>query len=379
MRAGRGRPLTPKQRSFNRLVAQVERLRAQLDTTQQALDRAAIFHAEHIQPRIAALVRVRTDLIRALVPYLRDTRLAVSDRHVLKSIVTRQLDALLEYDVDPPSDVRALFKELHGLEFDEAAAEDMDDARSELASMFQAMGLDVDLSGFQAGMDDAGLAAQAAQLADQLRAQASAAETAAPSYRRVSKREARAAERQRKVDEARKTSLTSIYRRLAKVLHPDLEPDPDARERKGQLMQELTAAHGRQDLHALLKLEMEWAHGAGDDVSRLADDALAVYNEALKQQAAELEMTAALLFDHPKYTSVVREMDFGVRTIADGPSDARALDQDIATLTDGLTALTSDRAIDEVRAVIAMTRGPKRRKAKAKSATQSKKRQWEDT
>ena len=163
LRAGRGRPLTPKQRSFNRLVAQVERLRAQLDTTQQALDRAAIFHAEHIQPRIAALVRVRTDLIRALVPYLRDTRLAVSDRHVLKSIVTRQLDALLEYDVDPPSDVRALFKELHGLEFDEAAAEDMDEARSELASMFQAMGLDVDLSGFQAGMDDAGLAAQAAQ------------------------------------------------------------------------------------------------------------------------------------------------------------------------------------------------------------------------
>ena len=48
-------------------------------------------------------------------------------------------------------------------------------------------------------------------------------------------------------------------RKLAKELHPDLECDPAEREKKSRVMQEITAAYARGDLHALLQLELEWA------------------------------------------------------------------------------------------------------------------------
>ena len=55
-------------------------------------------------------------------------------------------------------------------------------------------------------------------------------------------------------------------------MHPDLERDPAERERKSRVMQDITAAHTRGDLHALLQLELEWLVAAGSDATRLSLD-----------------------------------------------------------------------------------------------------------
>jgi hypothetical protein len=365
VRPSRGRPLTARQKAFNRLIAKVERLRERFRTEQARLDEALIFHAEHVRPRITQAIRLRTDLVRELAPYLADRRLKAADRRVLSSILIDQLDDVLAHETDPPADLRALFTRLHGVDFDAAVADEMDGARVELEAMFEDMGLDIDLSDFHAGMSEADLAAQAAGLAERVREQARAAESGTRPGRRRSKREAEAEARQRKIDAARKTSLTSIYRRLAKVLHPDLEPDPSARERKSQIMQELTEAHARQDLHTLLRLEIEWMQGEGHDPARLADDAVAIYNEALNQQIAEMEFSLSMLYDHPKYADLIEDLDFGVRIVADGPAQVAALDDAIALLSAGVERLRSDRAFDEVRSAINLRRGPpKRRRAR---------------
>src|ERR1019366_7589077 len=52
-------------------------------------------------------------------------------------------------------------------------------------------------------------------------------------------------ERMRQAEQIRNKSIASVYKQLAKVLHPDLEPDAGRKQAKGTLMQELTAAYPR--------------------------------------------------------------------------------------------------------------------------------------
>src|SRR5206468_1470805 len=47
-------------------------------------------------------------------------------------------------------------------------------------------------------------------------------------------------------------NITTIYRQLAKLFHPDLEQDEDRRMEKEVLMKSLTEAYEANNLHALL-------------------------------------------------------------------------------------------------------------------------------
>jgi len=361
LRADAGRPLSPKQKAFNRLITRIERLQAQLATEQQRLDEALIHYAAHVRPRRTQVIALRTDLLLLLRPFLTDRRLKAPDRRILKTLAIAQLDDVLAIEPQPSIDVRELFEQLHGQSYDDAIHDDMETMRAEMEDMFGGLGLDVELSGFKPGMTEEELAAQTAEFAAQLRQQAEAA-SAATTGRPQSKREAREADRKQRIEDARKTGLSSIYRRLAKALHPDLEPDPEARERKGALMQELTAAHARRDLHTLLRLELEWIHHEGSDTARLADDALAIYTDALTQQASQLDFETSMLRRHPKYAEVVAVSEFGVPNILDGPTEAARLDHALEALSAGVERLQSEHALEEIRQTIALQRSDTRRR-----------------
>ena len=122
------------------------------------------------------------------------------------------------------------------------------------------------------------------------------------------------AEERRRLREAEKAaararSLTDIYRQLAKVLHPDLEPDPDRKREKEALMQQLNVAQESGDLHTLLRLELDWLRREEGDIARLTDAKLRVYNEVLKEQVASLEEEFESLQMHPRYERMGRIMD----------------------------------------------------------------------
>jgi hypothetical protein len=101
--------------------------------------------------------------------------------------------------------------------------------------------------------------------------------------------------------------LGAVYRRLAKELHPDLERDPAEREKKSRVMQEITAAYSRCDLHALLQLEFEWLGRPDGDAARLSHEKLRAYTELLKQQATELADEVQSLRLHPRYAALIVE------------------------------------------------------------------------
>jgi hypothetical protein len=156
-----------------------------------------------------------------------------------------------------------------------------------------------------------------------------------------------------------------VYKRLVKVLHPDLEADPVEREKKSRAMQEVTAAYGRADLHALLCLEVEWIDGAGYDAARLGAEKLRAHAELLKEQAAELEAECYQLRFHPRYAPLIVEGPLGMPILIDGPREAAELDDLIESLRIDVARLDSNEAITVVRETLRAFREARQAEARA--------------
>ena len=88
-------------------------------------------------------------------------------------------------------------------------------------------------------------------------------------------------------------SLRTLYRQLAKALHPDRETDPDARLHKTALMSEANAAYARKDYVTLVDIQQRAALASSADVAKMSDDKLRALTLLLKAQVAELERQRA--------------------------------------------------------------------------------------
>ncbi len=370
-----GRPLTKAQRAFNRLVAKIERLRTRLVRDAARYDEAVVFHHEHVQPLVERATALRKDVVRFVAQFLDDKRFkAKSDRRALEAMLQEQLSEIAGVEgtlLD--ADLRAIFETAYGISFEQAEADDIEQARKAMEEIFSQHGVDVDFSGFRPGMTAEEAAAQSAELIDRLRRRVEEDEVgdsrsasaprgqAARRPKARTKRQLEADARERQIEDLRKKSLGTIYRQLAKVLHPDLEQDSDRRVRKGALMQEVTAAYRNNDLHTLLRLELEWIRAEEADVARLTDENLGIYNDLLEEQAAGLEQALADLRMHPKYrVLVVTTGPFSEVLETDGAAQVRRLQALINAFEESLGRLRSADGWREMREVLRLARARSR-------------------
>lgn len=344
------RPLSKQERAFNRAVTRVQTLRARLEEETHRLDQALIFHAAEVRPRVERAVGLRTQLVRAIGPFLDDRRLKPGDRTVLRAILAEQLDDILMHVDVPDPDVQRLFERLHGIAYAQAVQDELEEVRSGMAAMFDELGVDVDLPELRADMSEEEIASAAAQLAhDMSRLEA---RSGAEPHRRKTKRELREEERAQRLAQMRKDSIGAVYKRLVKALHPDLERDDVERQKKIGMMQEVTAAYARSDLHTLLRLELQWIDSAQADTARLTDEKLRAFTELLKEQAAELEAECHDLRFHPRYAALIVDGPFGLPRMIHGPSEAARLDGVIEQIRSAIERLASSQALQEVRGAI---------------------------
>ena len=353
------RPKGKKEQAVSRLLTKVQSLRQRVEQKRHSLDEALVFHAAHVAPREQRLTELRTDVVRALRPFVGDARLKPADRRILRTILTSQVDEILAHDAAPEQDIRDLFAALHGVDLAEVVEEELEQARSEMEAFFSEIGLDMDVPEWRADMTEEEMAAAAAQMAHGLREAAEAGAGSQPDHRR-SKRERREDERRRQFERLRKVNLSAVYRRLAKALHPDLERDPVLREQKSTVMQEVTTAYASNDLHALLRLELEWLDGDPTGAGQRADETLDAYIQLLKEQEAELQTEYATLPLQPRYQALTaHDGPFGLPTLVDGPSEVRELDVAIEGLRAAVERMAAGKAWQEVRGLIQEYRAAK--------------------
>lgn len=107
--------------------------------------------------------------------------------------------------------------------------------------------------------------------------------------RKKSARQLEREQRQHSDREAIGRSLQGVYRKLASILHPDREPDAEARARKTTLMQRANDAYASRNLLQLLELQLELEHIDQTELDHLSAERLKHYNVILKQQLARLD------------------------------------------------------------------------------------------
>jgi hypothetical protein len=105
---------------------------------------------------------------------------------------------------------------------------------------------------------------------------------------RAKREEAAEAERQTAAREVGQ-SLRDIYRKLVSALHPDREPDAAVRDRKTELMQRVNQAYEKDDLLALLGLQLEIEQIDAAHLASVPAQRLAHYNQILREQLSGLE------------------------------------------------------------------------------------------
>jgi len=324
--AARGRPLTKAQQTFNRLIKRIEALRSKIESETRRLDNLLAYYGKHLYPRLQRQTNLRKALARTLATFLDNKHLkGKKARFTLCDLIADQLDAIVaEDDCLSDDDLRALFQRVTGEDFEDVTREEFEEARQQMESTFNEFGIDIDLSDMKPGMSDEALAAKAAEMNTRLQEEIEKQQQSfTPPRRPKTARQHEREKREKLAEELRKKTLATVYKQLARVLHPDLELDPERRRQKERLMQELTVAYSNNDMHTLLRLEMEWIEREEGEIERLTEEKLAVYNQTLKEQVRGLEQELRELPCDPRYQPiVVFEGPFRATVRNDGPAEA---------------------------------------------------------
>lgn len=348
---GAHRPLTKAQETFRTLLARVESLRESIDAEQEELDATLSFYVEEIVPRLARQTALQKALVRALAPYLNKSFFPRQDERVDFRELTRELLSEIANNerglID--ADIREIYNAVHGVGYAQDERKAIAAAKAALAKMFAEAGLEGDFSELESAATEADFMARAEALIARVRkmkeAEAEAAHCAEHGRHETEDEQLRAE------DEFRKRSIANIYKQLARVLHPDFERDTERQKKKVQLMQELTEAYRQNDLHTLLRLEMEWIENEGGDIERLTEEKLGVYNDVLGGQVEGLENRRRDLLFHPRYRPIVVFNDGPTRVI-NGPDKARDLDGGIAAIENCVALMEAARTAEDVRSAI---------------------------
>ncbi|MBC7451570.1 MAG: hypothetical protein H7259_08795 [Cytophagales bacterium] len=299
--------LTKLQKKFNKLVKQVEALRNELEGTGELLDNHLRYYGTEIRPLELVFIETRRRHLLLIVPCIKEMKgLTKKERSSLQEYAINQLDEILTLmDGEPDEELKAMYLQLNGITFDEASEDEFYSMKADLEDMFDDMGIDLNLDGLHKDMSEEEIAEKVAELQTEFERLDGEMEKQQAAKKKTKKQQEREL-REQAVAEMKKKSLSSIYKQLAKILHPDLESDPILKMQKEEVMKQLTTAYNNNDLHTLLRLEIEWIGKQEENISQLADDKLSVYNDVLKQQIVGMEMERSMLYQNPRYMPLFR-------------------------------------------------------------------------
>ena len=322
IRKAASQPLTPAQEEFNKRMKALERARAAHDRKRKRLDKDLAVCRNELMPLVEMRNRSEYQLI-FLVSEAHGTlkltarrRIALEDLLLGKIVDLRDdptgLDdeqmaklATLHDELDPPCDPDDAEEEEEDL--DEQAREEFEAMRAMLEGAARGAGVDLDLSGLDPSMDPEEFEQRVME-----RLEAAARDADSNKKTRRKRKPSKAAlERERlrqEAEEAKKRDFKSLYKQLAKVLHPDLEGDAAMKAQKESWMKRLTTARANGDLREMLAIEVEWLGKEAGNLAKATDEKLRVYSMVLKEQLAELKEQTKLLAHGSEYIPLRRFM-----------------------------------------------------------------------
>ena len=347
-----GARLSPVQIEFNGLMGRLESARAKHARKQARLDQTLAISIRELMPLIEELKRLNRDIVlngwRIL---FENTKLTKKRRYWYGDLISGKASELLADPVGLSEEdlekLEAVVKELGPSE--DERMEKGDDAdhfafiRDMMEHAARQQGVDLDLS----DLDPEGDPAEFERMLRERMLAASADFGRVPeSGRKRKPTKAQLAKERKKAeqDEAKKRDFKSLYKQLAKVLHPDLETDPELKAHKEVWMKRLTTAYAEGDLRTMLQLEMEWLGEEAGNLSKAGDQKLRVYCMVLKEQISDLTRQTNNLQYEPQYRTLERFTDPFMGTLENPKTIKRELMAAVKGLRGILRTLERDDA-----------------------------------
>ncbi|NMG15002.1 J domain-containing protein [Aromatoleum bremense] len=275
--------LTRNQKTFNRLIKQIEQKRQRLAAWEILLPRYQKKYAEELLPIEAELEGLQLQMVRKLDQAYGQKGLTRTERKVLAEFIANLVAPLLEKSDDP--ELKEIYNRHSGSDYDEDLAAE----KQQLKEMFEGMmgvGLDDDID-FN---DPESFLRQAHEKMTEQAEKASAEQASRAARRKKTAKQLAREQAQETEEKEISASIRDVYRKLASALHPDREPDLAERERKNLLMQRVNRAYESRNLLQLLELQLELEHIDPADLAQMSEDRLKRFNAILKDQSKELDM-----------------------------------------------------------------------------------------
>jgi hypothetical protein len=291
--ASAGQQLGKQQQRFHKLVKDAAKLKEAVRAWSLALPEIhrGVAELTRLQAEHRAVV---SEIVRLFDRSFNDRTLTKRERAYLRTVVCDTALEVLEAEAAVGAAVTADVKEIYNRhssgDFDtEAELDEAAKARMVRMMLEAELGLEFGPTDIRS-LDELQQAAYA-QMAEQKQEEARRAEEAAArkARRKKSAREVAAEARRDTEREQVGKALQDVYRKLAKELHPDREPDPEERARKTLLMQQINVAYEAKDLLQLLELQLRFEQLDEAQIGSLAEERLERYNRLLAEQVGQLK------------------------------------------------------------------------------------------
>ncbi len=295
---------TPMQREFARLLSSIDELGADLQTLEALHSQYRAKFGQTLPQRKAE----QEGLQRQMVVFLHE-RLQRPEANKAKALTASNRKAIariiVSFSMNFAMQGDAQMREIHDLYSDEKM-ETQDEAQLEdMRELLAEMGIELpDLDDKANALEQAQAALKALQ--EKMRREQEIDEER--QAKRDKKREERRAEKaktdpkaqarianQEQAAQEAQSSLKNIYRQLARQLHPDRAGSDEERARHHDLMSQVNAAYDKQDLLALLKLQLTAQQIDASAMHSVAEDKLKAWVSLLRAQAKELNADLANL------------------------------------------------------------------------------------
>jgi len=325
--------LSAAQKRFNQLMTSIEKLRAEIDGVNRALDaQRPAFTAE--LNRLASLsLDLQQQMLGVLDQRLQTKGLTATQKRQAKQILLGLYDQLTgQLDAVALAALAPLIARHRSVEDQAALAEEDSLALDEAKAMFREMfgkdlPTDESIDTPEDLMDALARQMQREQAADAEKREARKAKRK-PSAR------AQAAEQQELDAHG---ALRTVFRQLASALHPDREVDAVERQRKTALMSEVNAAYGRRDLSALLRMQLQVAQVDAAALGAMAEDKVTAMCRLLDEQLLALRYDRAQLGD-----ALQAEFGFPAHLLLTEHGLALAMSEQIGDMQEQVDAMESD-------------------------------------
>ena len=291
--------LSKNQQLFNNLTRQIELLEHDLINEGAKLTKLMQLHAKKVYPLHPDIAHARLQLALTLDKATWTNKFTKKQTETICETILELCDDAFKV-VEPDAEQEALYDKWSESSYREELEQDKSESKEEFTGfMNETFGVEVDMENFDESPE--GFDRFQEEMKEQLERER---QKQAYHDNKKSKKQLARENELKAEEELKNKSLRTIYIALAKILHPDTEPDAEKKAEKEELMKKVTVAYDQKDLPTLLRLEMEWVHETAEHLEKLTDAKLKIYISTLQQQVTDLESERAGLCYHPRYAQI---------------------------------------------------------------------------